>query len=74
MCDVEEQIVGEEAAEKGLFSDDLEDEDEADTGGDSDSSDVVDVGKLCKRWESILWAINWKGNYQFYTANIPQQM
>ena len=57
MCDVKEQIVGEcvevgeEVAEKGPFSDDCDDEDEVDTEGASDSSDVVDVGKLCKKWE-----------------------
>ena len=52
MCDVEEQIVGEcvevgeEVAEKGPFSDDLEDEDNANMEGASNSSDVVDAGKL----------------------------
>ena len=51
ICNVEEQIVrecvkaGEEVAEKGPFSDDCDDEDEADTEGASDSSDV-DTGKL----------------------------
>ena len=55
MCDVEEQIicvkVGEEVAEKGPFYDDLKDQDKAVMEGASDSSDVVDVGKLCKKWE-----------------------
>ena len=41
--------VGEEAAEKGPFSDECEDEDEFDMEGASDSSDVVDLGKLCKK-------------------------
>ena len=57
--------VGEEAAEKGTFCDECQDEDEVDTEEASDSSDVADLGKLCKKWESTLLAINWKGNYNF---------
>ena len=38
--------------EKVPFSKDGEDEDEVDMEGASDSSDVVDAGKLCKKWES----------------------
>ena len=57
MCGAEEQIVGEcveiphEEADKGPLSDDVEDDDKFDTEGMSDSSDVVDGGKLCKKWE-----------------------
>ena len=43
--------VREEAAEKGTFSDECQDEDEVDTEEASDSSDVADLGKLCKKWE-----------------------
>ena len=34
------------------FSEDGEDEEETDMEGASDSSDVVDAGKLYKKWES----------------------
>ena len=37
--------------EKAAVSEDGEEEDEVDTEGASDSSDVVDAGKLCKKWE-----------------------
>ena len=47
----DELIVGEEAAEKGTFSDECQDEDKVDTEEASDSSDVADLGKLCKKWE-----------------------
>ena len=40
--------VGEEAAEKGTFSDECQDEDKVDKEEASDSSDVADLGKLCK--------------------------
>ena len=62
MCDVDvdvdDQIVGEcvevqnEAGEKLSVSEEGDDEDEVDTEGASDASDVVDAGKLCKKWES----------------------
>ena len=66
MCDVDvnvnvdDQIVGEcvevqnEAGEKLSVSEEGDDEDEVDTEGASHASDVVDAGKLCKKWESYL--------------------
>ena len=58
MCHVDDQIVGEcvevqnEAGEKLLVSEEGDDEDKVDTEEASDASDVVDAGKLCKKWES----------------------
>ena len=40
--------VGEEAAEKGTFSDECKDEDEVDM---EEASDVANLGKLYKKWE-----------------------
>ena len=50
-----------EEADKGPLSDD-EDKDEVNTEGASDSSDVADAGKLCKKWEKYPIGHNWKGN------------
>ena len=58
MCDVDEEVVAafvevlNAEGEKAAVSEDGEEEDEVDTEGASDSSDVVDAGKLCKKWES----------------------
>ena len=41
-----------ETGEKLSVSEEGDDEDEVDMEGASDSSDVVDTGKLCKKWES----------------------
>ena len=60
MCDGDEQIVGEcvevRCQETGAddevpVSEEHENDDEADMEGDSDSSDIVHAGKLCKQWE-----------------------
>ena len=40
-----------EAGEKLSVSEEGDDEDEVDMEEASDSSDVVDAGKLCKKWE-----------------------
>ena len=60
MCDVDvdDQIVGEcvevqnEAGEKLSVSEEGDDENKFYMEGASDASDVVDAGKLCKKWES----------------------
>ena len=56
-CDVDEEVVAAfvevpNADGEKAVSEDGEEEDEVDTEGASDSSDVVDAGKLCKKWES----------------------
>ena len=62
--------VWEEAAEKGTFSDECQDEDEVDMEEASDSSDVAILASCAKYGKNTLLAINWKGNYNFYTVTL----
>ena len=65
MCDVDEEVVAafvevlNAEGEKAAVSEDGEKEDEVDTEGASDSSDVVKSGS------PTLLAINWKGKCYF---------